>query len=158
MAPARSSRARVAKNYAEDNRSDSGADTEVDENPQRSKGNGVRRRVSDYNDDAGNTSFTSDNGRLPLKSVNLNDDAAEKRKRRKSAKIVLPVEIGREESQAGPSDENGQGQPPARSLQRLQSVSQIPEAMVQAESLDVMSSNFEEWMKMATDNVRHVPS
>jgi condensin complex subunit 2 len=102
-----------------------------------------------YNPD-GDTSFSTETGRMPLRSVNINDDAAERRKRRKSAKF--------ENAQPGPSSEGlSQEQAPVdtpRAMRQKQLASVAPPPPVINVPLDVMSSNFEEWMKMATDNVR----
>ena len=96
--------------------------------------------MSDVYNDA-DASFSSD--RAPLRSVNINDDAAEKRRRRKSTKIVAVLE---------PEEQEQQQVEPARSKARLLN-SAAPPPVINV-PLDVMSSNFEEWMKMATDNVR----
>ncbi|TDL23688.1 barren [Rickenella mellea] len=91
--------------------------------------------------------------RVPLRNVNINDDEAEKRKRRKSMKVVAIVDP--EEAEAGPSSPSGvQVETPkasrqAKQRQQLMAVAQTPAINVPK---DVMSSNFEEWMKMATDN------
>jgi condensin complex subunit 2 len=83
--------------------------------------------------------------------VNINDDAAEKRRRRKSTKITVV-----ENAMAGPSSEGhmdtdaAETSRTARQKQQLNSVAPPPVINVPK---DVMSSNFEEWMKMATDNV-----
>lgn len=137
-------RARAAK-QARVVDSDSGNDTEPDATPKPPGRTLSKKRISDAYD----ASFTSDNGRGAQKSININDDAAEKRRRRKSAKVPLPAD------EAGPS---GEGNPQddvraaahAKQKQQLLSIAQQPEINV---PLDVMNSNFEEWMKMATDNV-----
>ena len=108
----------------------------------------MKKRLSEAHVD-NDASFTSDGGRVPLRTVNINDDAAEKRRRRKSTKINVI-----ENAHAGPSSE-GQDAAEGDSLrgtkqkQQLQAIA----APVINVSMDVMSSNFEEWMKMATDNV-----
>ncbi|EMD38910.1 hypothetical protein CERSUDRAFT_133533, partial [Gelatoporia subvermispora B] len=114
-----------------------------------------KKRISDVYAPEMDASFTSDSGRAPLKSVNLNDDTAEKRRRRKSAKLAAPA-LG-DNAEAGPSTEGaaeGGATDGARvaalaKQKQLLSVAQAPMINV---PLDVMSSNFEEWMKMATDN------
>ncbi|KDQ61579.1 hypothetical protein JAAARDRAFT_66671 [Jaapia argillacea MUCL 33604] len=149
MGPPRSAKASTSQKslYAD---SDSGEETEPDTpKPQRPN---LKKRLSEaYNPDNDHSSFVSDTGRAPLKSVNINDDTAEKRRRRKSAKVVYEME---ENADAGPSSDGmvGEGEEGRRGNgppQRLASVAQIPAVNV---PLDVMSSNFEEWMKMATDN------
>jgi condensin complex subunit 2 len=113
--------------------SDSGAETERGGSPPAPISGAHRRRLSDF--------AVGDGERAPLQAVNMNDDAAEKRRRRKSAKVTA-------------MDDDGDGAPvlsaAPRGLQRLDSVAEVPAIRV---PLDVMSSNFEEWMKMATDNV-----
>ncbi|TFY59146.1 hypothetical protein EVJ58_g5971 [Rhodofomes roseus] len=118
-----------------------------------------KKRLSDVYVLEHEDSFTSDPGRAPLQSVNINDDMAEKRRRRKSAKVATAVQIT-DSAEAGPSSTGANGEhggaegsttaaAQARQKQQLLSVAQAPIINV---PLDVMSSNFEEWMKMATDN------
>ena len=89
------------------------------------------------------------------------DDRAEKRKRRKSARVsfVSPEE---DVDNDAPKEMSGSDSSPARGFatrprlsggapQRINAVAPSPLPVV---SIDVMNSNFEEWMKMATDNVR----
>ena len=131
--------------------SDSEGDTDHDEPTPKPHRTSSKKRVSDVYD----ASFTSESGRTPLKSVSLNDDAAEKRRRRKSAKIsMMPLD----DNEAGPSGEGSgdvereSARPTVHGKQKqLPAVEEAPRIQV---SMDVMSSNFEEWMKMATDNVR----
>ena len=94
----------------------------------------VRKRLSEAQIPDNEPSLTSDNTH-----VGINDDAAEKRRRRKSTKAHPDGSL--EQEAAG--SKTGRQEP-------LNSVA-APEINV---SLDIMSSNFEEWMKMATDNVR----
>jgi condensin complex subunit 2 len=96
----------------------------------------LRKRLSEAQITDNDTSLTSDNTR-----VRINDDAAEKRRRRKSTKVYPEGSL--EQDTAGESSKTGR-------QKQLNSLA-APEINV---SLDVMSSNFEEWMKMATDNVR----
>jgi condensin complex subunit 2 len=127
------------------------SDDGTEQDTPRPQRHGLKKRLSEvYNPDA-DASFGSDPGRVPLRSVNINDDAAEKRRRRKSTKVILPVN-----AQAGPSSEGAEGdladttRAAKQRQQQLNSVAPPPAINV---PLDVMSSNFEEWMKMATDNV-----
>ena len=83
----------------------------------------------------------------------MNDDAAEKRKRRQSARIA-PLE---QEPEAGPSndprtEERDTARAAALAKQKSQLIT-VDQAPVPTVSLDVMNANYEEWMKMATDNV-----
>jgi len=147
MPPARRTRERENSQPSYDGGSDSdGTDVESTPKPKRQ---GLKKRLSVYNPD-NNASFSVEHGRLPLKSVNINDDGAERRRRRKSYKF--------ESSQLGPSSETqGNEQEPGlndtpRAARQKRLASVAPPEMVNV-PLDVMSSNFEEWMKMATDNV-----
>lgn len=116
--------------------SDSGGEEESTPKPAR---HAPRKRLSETHIDP-NASFSSD--RAPLRSVNINDDAAEKRRRRQSVKAV-PVQEPEDQEQAEPG----------RSKGRLLTSAALPPVI--NVPLDVMSSNYEEWMKMATDNVRN---
>lgn len=136
--------------YASD---DSDGGTEQD-TPKPRRQN-LRKRLSEVYDPDADASFGSDPGRVPLRSVNVNDDAAEKRRRRKSTKLIMPAN-----APAVPPFEGAEGDPadPARSTkQRQQQLNSVAPPPVVNVPLDVMSSNFEEWMKMATDNVRISP-
>ncbi|KZT09955.1 barren [Laetiporus sulphureus 93-53] len=132
-----------------------GSDTDPDEDTSvADRRTASKKRISDVFTLDRDESFSSDTGRVPLRSVNINDDMAEKRRRRKSAKVTA---MGPEDSQAGPSEVNNEeqggagpsGTAAARQKQQLLAVAQAPLINV---PIDVMNSNFEEWMKMATDN------
>lgn len=148
MALPRSSRARAADTVVPiRDDSDSGGDTELDDEPTpKHPRTHSRKRLSDALD----ASFASDSGK-PRKSVNMNDDAAEKRKRRQSARVV-PLE---QEPEAGPSNDARDERDTARSaaLAKQKSLATVDQAPVPTVSFDVMNANYEEWMKMATDNV-----
>lgn len=110
--------------------------------------------------------------RIPLRTVSLNemnDDLAEKRRRRKSNKIMAQPSLedvdtavlapaGNEDTDTMPASSqqtrNGANalrtRPSLGNVIPLNSVEEAPPVRV---PLDVMSSNFEEWMKLATDNV-----
>jgi condensin complex subunit 2 len=124
--------------YAE---SDSGGDTDKEDYTPKPARHGIKKRLSEVYNDA-DASFSSD--RAPLRSVNINDDAAEKRRRRRSTKITAVLD-----------PEDGGEQEPGRAAQGKAKLltSAAPPPVINV-PLDVMSSNFEEWMKMATDNVR----
>lgn len=129
-------------------------DTESD-TPRPNYRQGSKKRISDGHGLDPDASFTSDSGRAPLRTVNINDDAAEKRRRRKGTKLAV---IESAEAEAGPSsgDKMGTGESsrtaPAKQKQQQQLSSALPPPVINV-PLDVMNSNFEEWMKMATDNV-----
>jgi condensin complex subunit 2 len=147
MAPTR--RARDPQDPQSPHADDTDSDSEpATPKPQKQH---LRKRLSEAYNLENDTSFNSEPGRPPQRSVNINDDAAEKRRRRKSTKITVV-----ENAMAGPSsDGNMDTDVPetsrtAKQKQQLKSVAPPPVITV---SKDVMSSNFEEWMKMATDNV-----
>jgi len=79
----------------------------------------------------------------------FNDDEAEKRKRRKSAKL-----LGQQTTMFDGLTDAGPGVPGLNAgKQPVQLNSVVPAAPIINVPRDVMNSNFEEWMKMATDNV-----
>lgn len=141
---ARSKHARIAEHDSDDTEPDT---------PRPNHRQGSKKRISDAHGHDPDASFTSDSGRAPLRTVNINDDAAEKRRRRKSTKIAVI-----ESAEAGPSsgDRTDTGESSraalAKQKQQQQLSSAVPPPVINV-PLDVMNSNFEEWMKMATDNV-----
>ncbi|KAG9014327.1 hypothetical protein FRB94_012733 [Tulasnella sp. JGI-2019a] len=101
-------------------------------------------------------------------NIDLNDDAAEKRRRRKSAKqsvaFITPLNAGEKEAaqRARDDDEDGTPRrgvaapgprtPKASALARanhLSLVNQTPNLQV---PVDIQNGKYEEWMKLATDN------
>jgi hypothetical protein len=119
---------------------------------QRGKSHANRKRISETQD----RSFTEDANpvRVPLKTVNINDDSAEKRRRRKSAKNHVT-----DNSEAGPSNSSRPEDPEdavahAHSRHKQALKSNIVETPMIDVPLAIRSSNYEEWMKMAMDNVR----
>ncbi|KAG9312930.1 condensin complex subunit 2/barren [Chiua virens] len=137
MAPPK--HARIADNDSDD----TGPDT-----PRPNHRQATKKRISDVHGLDSDASFNSDPGRGPLRAVNINDDAAEKRRRRKSTKLAVI-----ENAEAGPSsgDRMDAGATLAKQKQQQQLNSALPPPVINV-PLDVMNSNFEEWMKMATDN------
>ncbi|KAI0820368.1 barren [Trametes gibbosa] len=145
--------------------SDSGGDTEREHTPKPNARTLSKKRLSErIHDPDPDRSFAQDvpsggGARPPLKSVNINDDVAEKRRRRKSAKVttVHPEAL---HAEAGPSNipytADGEGASEATRTTTLgRSKSQllnVPQAPVINVPMDVMTSNFDQWMKMATDN------
>lgn len=155
MAPSRSTRHPRAQLSLYADGSSSESDSEQTPR-QRGKSQATRKRVSETQD----RSFTEDAnpGRVPLKVVNINDDSAEKRRRRKSAKNPA-----NDNSEAGPSTtsrqvgtEDAGAHAHSRHKQALKSI--IVETPTIDVPLDVRNSNYEEWMKMAMDNVRPLDS
>ncbi|KAG1781078.1 condensin complex subunit 2/barren [Suillus placidus] len=137
--------ARIAD--TENRGSDSGGDTEPD-TPRPTLRQGSKKRISDMY--GGENEAHSESGRPPLRAVNINDDAAEKRRRRKSNKLAVI-----ENAEAGPSIERqdqAESSKAAQAKLRQQQLNSVAPPPVINVPLDVMSSNFEEWMKMATDN------
>jgi len=133
--------------------------TDVEVTPKAKKSTGgnsrLKRRVSQFQ-----PSIEDSEQRIPLKP--FNDEAAEKRslKRRKSSRMTMafdPSNASQEDQEAEgdasiPAD--GPKTPRKTALARanqLKSVA-VPGPMVPV-PLEIMTSNFEEWMKMATDNV-----
>ena len=88
--------------------------------------------------------------RVPFMTVNINDDEAEKRRRRKSAKITQPMMLVDDAEVESGKNDTPRASRHLKHKQQLMAVAETPHINV---PLDVMSSNFEEWMKMATDNV-----
>ncbi|PPQ94623.1 hypothetical protein CVT25_009354 [Psilocybe cyanescens] len=147
MAPARRARAPnpVQPHYAD------ATDEESEQETPRPHKSVLKKRLSEvYHPDNGDGSPSSDQtGRPPLRTVNINDDAAEKRRRRKSTKLAV-IDSN---ALAGPSSEGTQdqeGAEPARGSKQ-KTLQTLTPPIINV-SKDVMSSNFEEWMKMATDN------
>lgn len=129
--------------YEGDTDIDSGQETP---RPQRSK-----KRLSEAQAPDNDASFTLESGRPPLrtKSVNINDDAAEKRKRRKSTKLtVIDTALPGSENMTSDADH---GEPSRAGKQKQ--LNTVAPPQISDVPFDVMNSNFEEWMKMATDNV-----
>ena len=96
-----------------------------------------------------------DSERVPFKHVNLNDDEAEKRRRRKSLKALQPfASMDSIDMSATSQSKDDLQTTPKASRQKQQLLKSVVQTPIINVPLDVMSSNFEEWMKMATDNVR----
>ncbi|KAG5721350.1 hypothetical protein E4T56_gene12996 [Termitomyces sp. T112] len=110
---------------------------------------GLKKRLSEAYVPEHDPNLIADSGRPTRRSVNINDDAAEKRRRRKSAKIAVI-----ETTLAGPSSEtpDQEGHETSRTAKQKQQLNSVAAPPIINVSKDVMSSNFEEWMRMATDN------
>lgn len=147
MAP--SKHARIAEHDSDDTEPDT---------PKPNHRQGSKKRISDVHGLDSDASFASESGRAPLRTVNINDDAAEKRRRRKSTKLAVI-----ESAEAGPSSgdgmDTGESSRAALAKQKPQQQlnSAVPPPVINVPR-DVMNSNFEEWMKMATDNVGNILS
>jgi len=140
---ASSRRIRVEDESAQGTDTDQDSEEEISR-PSRSN---LKKRLSEIDPDG---SFNGDPSRVPLKSVSLNDDAAEKRRRRKSTKLGLNEDLVASEN-AGDHDTI----PEPRTQRQKQQINILPPPLAQMDvPRDIMNSNFEEWMKMTTDNVR----
>ncbi|KAJ6485890.1 condensin complex subunit 2/barren [Mycena sanguinolenta] len=107
----------------------------------------AKKRLSDVHDPS--VSFGDSPPRQPLKSRNINDDTAEKRRRRKSTKITII-----ENAQAGPSNEPSTDAETSRTARQKQPLNSVAAPVVEPRgpTVEILSANFDEWMKMATDN------
>lgn len=127
--------------------------------------------------DSEDDDFGSTHHKPPKKSIgDLNDDAAEKRRRRKSAKqsvsFIPPLDAAERESakrareldanapdggQGGSPDHKPLGHPKTpkpSALARASQLNLVAQTPAPAVPVDILSSKYEEWMKLATDNVR----
>ncbi|CAK5267793.1 unnamed protein product, partial [Mycena citricolor] len=101
----------------------------------------LRKRLSDVHD----VSFADSPPRLKRQA---NDDTAEKRRRRKSTKITVI-----DNAEAGPSgDALVERDAADTSRKQRQPLNSVAAPVVEPPVLEILSSNFDEWMKMATDN------
>jgi len=140
MAPSR--QVRIQDEPAQDGDTDQDSEKGT---PRPSRSN-LKKRLSEIDPDG---SFIGDPSRVPLKSVSLNDDAAEKRRRRKSAKIGLIEDL-----EMGEDADDHENNPESRPPRQKQQINILPPPAQMDVPRDIMNSNFEEWMKMTTDNVR----
>ncbi|KAG9104291.1 hypothetical protein FRC06_003799 [Ceratobasidium sp. 370] len=140
-----------------------GSDTEMEDNdeyeqvPSSSKGKGKatapsnknKRRVSVLKEAevVSRSEASADSSDLTA-----NDDFSEKRRRRQSAaRPAAPMPV--DEDGDGPSGSGGGPRTPKKTaVARANRLDAIEHTPLPAVSKDVMISNFEEWMKMATDN------
>ncbi|KAK2465681.1 hypothetical protein APHAL10511_002225 [Amanita phalloides] len=128
-------------------------DTETDNEQETPRPQRLKKRISEAYAPDNDASFTPESGRPPLrtKSVNINDDAAEKRKRRKSTKLNVI-----DNALPGPSSEglmaSDQDHSEAVRAGKQKQLNTVAPPQISDTPFDVMNSNFEEWMKMATDN------
>lgn len=146
----RSTRTRTQTTYAD---SDSSDDPENTPTGKQSSRAGKKKRLSDVFVPPSKSTLDADDMRTPLKSVNINDDVAEKRRRRKSIKLVQPS-MEDVDAVLRPADDGSTPRASARA--RAGQLNVVEDAPIINVPLDVMSSNFEEWMKMATDNVNKI--
>ncbi|TRM65285.1 condensin complex subunit 2/barren [Schizophyllum amplum] len=123
-----------------DDDSESGSERQATPKPRKSN---AKRRMSEYHPPDGDSSLND--SRAALKESSMQDDAAERRRRRKSTKInVLPAD--------DEEDEGRQQAESSRAPRQQRPLRSVPAPTTLNVPLDVMNSNFEQWMKMATDN------
>ena len=130
------------------------SDPELTPQAKKIQRSGKKKRVSDAFAPQSNI-VDAENTRTPLKSVSINDDVAEKRRRRKSTKLVRPP---LEDADAALRSVEDGGSTRAGVHAKATQLNVVEDAPIINVPLDVMSSNFEEWMKMATDNVSYSSS
>ncbi|KAF8705174.1 Condensin complex subunit 2, partial [Rhizoctonia solani] len=112
-----------------------------------------KRRVSMLKETEGHSRSKSNFTMKSMDSTDLmaNDDRSEKRRRRQSR--TAAALIAEEEGDGGSSSGvNGPRTPKKTAVARANMLNAVDHTPLPAVSLDVMTSNFEEWMKMATDN------
>lgn len=116
-----------------------------------------RRRVSMLKDMEGHSKSKASVTMKSMDSSDLtaNDDLTEKRRRRQSraAAALIAEEEGDGASGSGGAGGAGPRTPKKTAVARANMLNAVDHTPLPAVSLDVMTSNFEEWMKMATDNV-----
>ncbi|KAJ8515716.1 hypothetical protein ONZ45_g6881 [Pleurotus djamor] len=119
--------------------------TEPEESPSRPSGSRhLKKRISEAYLPGHDASFSLDSqGARP--AVNINDDAAEKRRRRKSAKLTAEGTLG------GPSSE-GQNDPESRAARQKAQIASVALPAIPDVQININSASYEEWMKLATDN------
>jgi condensin complex subunit 2 len=154
-----------AANASYSGASETESEPEVTPRP-RQKAGKLKRRVSQYNpqdDESQQFNNPGDSFRIPLKPIN--DELAEKRnlKRRKSRMSMgIGLEGGSfmaddEDAPEAPQDINGDAEtqrtPKKTALARANQLKSVTAPAPIAAPIEILSSNFEEWMKMATDNV-----
>jgi condensin complex subunit 2 len=142
-------------------------ESEPDVTPRpRQKAARLKRRVSQYNpqdDESQQFNNPGDSFRIPLKPIN--DELAEKRdlKRRKSrmsmgiglegGSFVADDEVAPGASQHTNGDIETQKGSKKTALARANQLKSVTAPAPVGAPIEILSSNFEEWMKMATDNV-----
>jgi len=152
---------RVVRAKKAQENSDSDSDTtDIEATPKAKRTAGgnsrLKRRVSQFQRNEDDDS----EHRIPLKP--FNDEVAEKRdlKRRKSSRMTMAFDptMGSQDDQNTPGDASvgaeGPKTPRKTALARANQLKSVamPGPAVPV-PLEIMTSNFEEWMKMATDNV-----
>ena len=136
-------------------RSSDDTDTESDFQQETPRKNKLRKRLSEIHR-PGDVDGTPE-GRVPLRSVNINDDAAEKRRRRKSTKLhVIESVLAAPLNEGGaPAQDAHTGEQSNKAGKQKQQLNAIAPPVLNVQ-LDINNAKFEEWMKMATDNVGFV--
>ncbi|EEB90581.1 hypothetical protein MPER_11190, partial [Moniliophthora perniciosa FA553] len=122
-----------------DGESDPGTEPDTPK-PQRTK---IRKRLSEAHPQDLDGSFASDSGARVQRPADVNDDAAEKRRRRKSTRITVVDQPGQEQGQ-----DQADSSRTVRQKQQLTTVA-APTLITVDENV---LNNYENWMKVATEN------
>ncbi|KZV77026.1 hypothetical protein PENSPDRAFT_741108 [Peniophora sp. CONT] len=117
---------------------ESGEETEQESTPKPVKSSGLRKRKSEVQG--------SDSGLTRSKTV-VNNDLAEKRRRRQSTRVGEAGPSG----EGGEADGDGANRTTGRPLQQLASVAP-DQAQARAAPLVPQQDNYDEWMKLAMGN------
>lgn len=136
MAPSRSRAQSTRALYDED---DSAEETERESTPKPVRSTGLRKRKSEVH---GNDS-------LARSKTIVNNDLAEKRRRRQSTRVGEGTS-----GEGGEGDVEGLNRNTGRPLQQLDSVAPGP-APARAAPLVPQQDNYDEWMKLAMGNVSY---
>ena len=128
------------------------SDPEDTPKPKKTQQPAKKVRLSDFVVAENGSVVAGDDAHTPFKPMNINDDAAEKRRRRESTKRVRPSLEDVDATMRSSDGIDGGGTPRPGVWARANQLDAVEDAPIIQVPLGVMSSNFEEWMKMATDN------
>ncbi|CAE7224402.1 unnamed protein product [Rhizoctonia solani] len=112
-----------------------------------------KRRVSMLREAEGHSRTKS----VTMKSMDSsdlteNDDLSEKRRRRQSRAAAALIAEEEEGGSSSGINASGPRTPKKTAVARANMLNAVDRTPLPAVSMDIMTSNFEEWMKMATDN------
>ncbi|KAF9258917.1 barren [Marasmius fiardii PR-910] len=124
--------------------SDSNAGTEQDTPKRKPRRSELRKRLSEAYHPDHDSLMSESGGQAGQKSVEINDDAAEKRRRRKSTRMAAP--------QPAPTSEAVDGQDQGDSSRTVKQKLQLPAIPPPVFNKEDMAVTYERWMKIATDN------
>jgi len=138
MPASRSARSRQADNSRSLYADESEEDTEEEATPQVARTTSARRRRSEIGDKG-----HSDEPNLKRSRTIVNDDAAEKRRRRQSTRVGEPATSGGVDGEGGDDTPRAAMHPrPGRQLDIVDT------------AVDITPDSVDEWMKMHMDGVR----